>query len=302
MFTSVAGYRVGDPAMPAYAPGTSADFNLPGTVDLALKLNPEARRLVMIVGSAPYDQRWQALAPPQVEKYRKQLDIEMWEGRPLDELDQRVAALRPDTILVYLTMYRDSRAGLCLHEVAKNCRNTPGTVYSIIKFGGRLGALGGYVVNWNGQHDAVGALHAGCSPGNRANPSAPPVPAECRIDWHQLKRWKIAESLPKTARCWTRAVALERVLLQAAVIALLLRQRRERQSLAGGTSTHPAHRLAPFDGLPWARPSREINQPLTSIHANASAGVAMLDSQSAARGVRRFNDIRRDDKRGENSS
>jgi hypothetical protein len=75
MFVGVAGHRLNDPAMPKDVPATSASFDLPGTVELALQLQPEAQHLLLITGSATYDRSWQALSLPQVEQFRKRLEI-----------------------------------------------------------------------------------------------------------------------------------------------------------------------------------------------------------------------------------
>ncbi len=321
MFAGVAGHRVRDPAMPEYAPGTSASFDIPGTVDLALTLQPEAKRLIMIAGSAAYDQIWQALAPPQVEKYRDRLDIELLAGRPLEELNQIVASLDSETIVLFLAMYRDTTARvyvprLAVQELASHSAVPVYTIHGQPARG--WGALGGSIIDWSGQHDAIGdiarRLIAG-EPGENI-PSPPPTPAKCLIDWQRLEHWKVpagrvpghCEIINRKPSFWvqyrTETVLVSLiVLLQATVIGLLLRQRHVRRQVQLQAErqrlevTH-ASRLSMVGELS-ASIAHEINQPLSAIHMNASVGEQLLEGANPPLAEVReiLGDIRRDDER-----
>jgi hypothetical protein len=107
MFAGVAAHRLGDPPFSTGMPTSSITFDLPGTVDLALQLQPEAKHLLLIVGTSAYDQLWQELAPRQLAGYRERLTIELSAGKSLGELNRLVAGLKSDTIVVFLSMYRD---------------------------------------------------------------------------------------------------------------------------------------------------------------------------------------------------
>jgi C4-dicarboxylate-specific signal transduction histidine kinase len=138
----------------------------------------------------------------------------------------------------------------------------------------------------------------------------------CRIDWRRVERWNIpARRVPKKCEILNREPSfLDRyrteailialiVLLQAAVIALLLRQRHvRRQALVQAERqrlelTH-ASRLSMVGELS-ASIAHEINQPLAAIHMNASVGEELLDSANPQLTEIRaiFGDIRRDDER-----
>jgi signal transduction histidine kinase len=319
MFAGVAGHRVGDPAMPAYAPAVSANFDLPGTVDLALTLQPEARRMIMIVGSSTYDLTWRMRAPSLVEKFRDRLEIEMLAGRPLEELKRILASLDTKTIVVFLSMYRDATERVYVNRfvVQELSEHSTVPVYSVHRPQGS-GALGGSVADWSGQHEAIGAiakrLIAG-EPGENI-PSSPPTPAKCVIDWRRVEHWKVpASHIPKHCeilfrepsiwveyRTETILISLI-VLLQAAVIALLLTQRHQRRQAQLQADrqrlelTH-ASRLSMVGELS-ASIAHEINQPLSAIHMNATVGEDLLNAANPRLADLKeiLGDIRRDDER-----
>lgn len=322
MFVGVAGHRLDDPALPEDVPIISANFDLPGTVELALRLQPAARRLLLITGSASYDRMWQALALPQLQKFRNRLAIESTSGQSLVELEARLASVGPETIVFYLSMFRDNSQRIYFQRdviaVLAARSRVPIFITHQIGVNEGWGPLGGSVVNWNGQHDAIGdiarRLIAGESSADILSPA--PVPAVCRIDWRRLRHWQIpANRVPKNCEIlfreqsfWVRyrtqtiLIGLI-VLLQAAVIALLLRQRHlRRQTLIQAerqrVELSHASRLAMVGELS-ASIAHEINQPLSAIHMNASVGEEMLESANPRLAELKeiLGDIRRDDER-----
>jgi signal transduction histidine kinase len=319
MFAGVAGHRLSDPAMPAYAPAVGANFDLPGTVELALTLQPEARRMIMIVGSSTYDLTWQRRAPALVAKFRDRLEIEMTMGRPLEELKRMLASLDTKTIVVFVSMYRDATERVYVNRflVQELAEHSTVPVYTVHKPRGS-GAIGGSVADWSGQHEAIGdiarRLIAG-EPGESIR-SPPPTPAKCVIDWRRVEHWNIAASrIPKHCEIlfrepsfWMRyrietILIAFIVLLQAAVIGLLLRQRHvRRQALLQAERqrlelTH-ASRLSMVGELS-ASIAHEINQPLSAIHMNASVGEELLKAANPRLADLEaiLGDIRRDDER-----
>jgi signal transduction histidine kinase len=320
MFVGVATHRLADPEFPREVPTSTISFDLPGTVDLAMKLQPEARRLMLIAGTAAYDRSWQELAPRQLAGYRERLDIQLLAGRSLEELAQIVSSLKSDTIVIFLSMYRDgSDRVYVMREVVKHLSDRASVpIYALNPYQIGTGALGGSVVNWAGQHDGIGDLASRLLAGEPANTIKwpAPAPARCRIDWRRVKRLNIsANRVPddcdirfREPSFWiayrTEAILiLLIVLLQAAVIALLLRQRHlrrqaqldaERQRL----ELMHASRLSMVGELS-ASIAHEINQPLSAIHMNAGVAEEMLATASPPLADLReiLGDIRRDDER-----
>jgi hypothetical protein len=249
MFTGVAAHRLGDPAFPKGMPTSAITFDIPGTVDLAEQLQPGANRLLLIIGTASYDRLWVDVANRQLAGYRSRFEIETTTGRSVGEIEQMVAGLKSDTIVVYLSLYRDGSERifsniLLTRELAAR---SPVPIFAVNPYRISDGAIGGSVVDWAGQERAIGEIARRLLAGEPASSisSPPPVPAVCRIDWRRVERWNIpARRVPKNCEILNREPSfLDRyrteailvaliVLLQAAVIALLLRQRHvRRQSL-----------------------------------------------------------------------
>jgi signal transduction histidine kinase len=320
MFTGVAAHRLSDPVFRGGIPASSISIDLPGTVDLAMRLQPEAKRLLLIIGTAAYDRLWQELAPRQLAGYRDKLAIETTAGLSLREIKQTVAGLNSGTIVVFLSLYQDGSERVYSHsqsmgELSKLSR-VP--IYAVNPYRIRDGALGGSVVNWAGQEAVIGdmarRLLSG-EPGSDIRPS-PPVPPVCRIDWRRVEHWNVRASRipahceilfrepPFWVRYQTETILITLiVLLQAAVIGLLLRQRhvrREAQVQADRQRVELTHasRLSMVGELS-ASIAHEINQPLSAIHMNASVAEEMLGSANPRLTELKdiLGDIRRDDER-----
>ena len=320
MFTGVAAHRLGDPAFPKGIPTSAITFDLPGTVDLAEHLQPGAHRLLLIVGTASYDRLWVEVANRQLAGYRQRFEIEMTTGRSVKEIEEIVAGLNSDTIVVFLSMYRDGSERIFSNVLLTRdlAALSPVPIFAVNPYRIADGAIGGSVVNWAGQGPAIADLArrllAGEPPVSIPNP--PPVPAVCRIDWRRVERWNIpARRIPSNCEIlfreppfWVRyrtetiLIALI-VILQATLIALLLRQRHvRRQALVQAERqrlelTH-ASRLSMVGELS-ASIAHEINQPLAAIHMNASVGEDLLDAANPQLAEIKaiFGDIRRDDER-----
>lgn len=320
MFTGVGAHRLKEPAFPRDIPTSSISFDLPGTVDLAMKLQPEAKRLLLIIGTASYDRLWQELAPQQLAAYRERLEIEMSAGWSLDEIKRIVAGLKSDTIVVFLSLYQDGsdRVYSQSQSAGELSKSSRVPIYAVNPYRIGDGAIGGSVVNWAGQKRAIGDIARRLLAGEPASSidHPAPVPAVCRIDWRRVEHWKIsANRIPENCEIlfreppfWVRyrtvtvLIALI-LLLQATVIGLLLRQRHVRRQAQVQAErqrvelTH-ASRLAVVGELS-ASIAHEINQPLSAIHMNASVAEDMLNSASPPIDELKeiLGDIRRDDER-----
>jgi len=154
----------------------------------------------------------------------------------------------------------------------------------------------------------------GEKPGDLKMP--PVVPGGAQYDWRELQRWKISEDrLPagSTVRfraptawerySWQIALVTAVILLQAGLIAALLREHRRRQ-FAEVQSRQRMAELAHVNrfstaGELTASIAHEINQPLGSILTNAETAQAILKSPSPD--IAELNeivvDILRDDRR-----
>ena len=104
MAASVVAHVMSD--YPPDIPGTSVAFDVKGTIDLALRLQPAARKLVVVGGGSPFGLQELENARRQADPFRDRLTIEYMIDVVPSELELRLAALSRDTILIQLPILR----------------------------------------------------------------------------------------------------------------------------------------------------------------------------------------------------
>ncbi len=320
MFAGIAEDRVEDPGFPRGIPGTTIRLDLRGTAELAMTMQPRARRLVIIAGNSEYDLKWRQRAVVALQPYRHRIVVEFVTDRTVEELEQFVASLSRDTILIFTTLYRDAANRVYVsREVAQRLTAVSSApMYTLYPSQVGLGAVGGSVQDWNAQGDAIGDIARRLLAGERPESLAlfTPSPPVCKLDWRQLQRWGIAENrAPKSCQILFRAptfwsqyrteasfIGLVVLILSALVVALLMERRsRQRAEVEAerqrGELAH-ASRLTTIGALS-ASIAHEINQPLFAILSNVVAAEVLLksDHPRLAEISQILGDIRRDDER-----
>ena len=216
------------------------------TLDLALRLQPETRRVFVVSGASTFDRRLQAIARRELTSFEPRVAITYLAALPTGELVKTLATLPPRSVVLYLTIFADGRGrafapneGLPL---VTGTANAPVYV-SVDQYVGS-GAVGGHVysVDAHGREAAeIGArILAGAVPGSI--PVAAPGTHRVIFDWRQLQRWKIDEGrLPadsvvlfRTPSLWDRykwygAGGAILLVLQSALIVRLLVSRAQRR-------------------------------------------------------------------------
>jgi PAS domain S-box-containing protein len=246
VFTSVSpsNYRSAQP--PPDVTGIIIALDLENTIRLAEHLQPTARHLYLIAGSAPIDRRWQNTARQIVASRQRKYDTTYLFELPYDELVAQVSRVPPDSIVIMLTVFIDGAGkSLVPGEVEIALANrSPAPFYS--PYSGNLGkgALGGYTETFESHGVAAADLAleilSGKDPATlppRTNPHQ-----AFRVDYNALQRWKLDEgNLPsgtivmfKPASIWQEhrdfAIAAFSIMaLQAAFVVFLLVQRHRRR-------------------------------------------------------------------------
>jgi signal transduction histidine kinase len=245
---------------------------------------------------------------------------EFLSGLPLPELEARVAAEPPDSIVMYLAQFRD-RDGRPYdpHEVLRAIvKSSRAPVYGAAESMLGLGAVAGSVASYASRGRLVGEQVRRALAGGPADPSriVLAAPNGCVADARALGRWSLDERLlPSGCEMrfadvpiwrqywWQIALTLAIVAGQAMLIVALFAQHRRRRvaeqaELAQRAVLARASRLALAGELTGAI-AHEINQPLGAILSNADAADLMLDSGTDRREELRaiLADIRRDDLR-----
>ena len=226
--------------------GVTLRFNLPGTLDLAVRLQPAARRIVVVSGTSPYDRNWQRRAREALKAYESRLEVSYWSGLSLQQLLENLRELPADAIVLYLS-FSDDGAGHTYSpaDIAKRiAAASAAPVYGVLETYLGQGIVGGAFPTFEAHGKVAGQVAlrvlAGEKPENIAVQSSPLAVAI--VDWRELGRWGISESrLPagsvvrfRSPSVWEQyrwyiIAALAIITVQGALIVGLLLHRRQRR-------------------------------------------------------------------------
>jgi PAS domain S-box-containing protein len=178
--------------------GVVAWIDVQGTLAAALKLRPETRRIVVVGGTARTDRVLQEEAREALRPYEGQLEVTYLTDLSMAEVLQRVSNLPPQTIIIYLSMLRDSSGqGFVPREVLERvteAANAP--VYGLWENLLGHGIVGGHLMSFKAQGRLAGKM--GRRVLNGEKPENIPIVYEgadvYEFDWRQLQRWGLKES------------------------------------------------------------------------------------------------------------
>jgi signal transduction histidine kinase len=308
------------PPLPADVVGVPIEYDFPGTIDLALRWHPHARRLVVVTGASAQDRAWEAELRGEVSRFQDRVSAEFLAGLPTHAVLQRLSELGSDAVVFTPGYFEDGVGRLFSPREAARlmAAAAAGPVYGPFDTFIGTGIVGGSMPNFAAMGRQAGRLVNDRLAGGA--PTAPRLPEmmpkAVNIDWRQIRRWDIDPSaIPNDAivrfktptlmeeHATATLVATVVFLLQAGLIAGLLfeRRRRRRMELAVQQQRFElahASRLAVAGELTGAI-AHEINQPLGAILSNADAADLLLASGADRRDELRaiLADIRQDNVR-----
>jgi PAS domain S-box-containing protein len=237
---------------PADVTGIINEFDSTKTLELARRLQPDARNLVFIAGASEIDRRWVETYTRQLAPFEDKFNTTYLVGLPHEELLRRVSQLPRDTIVFLATIFTDGtgrqfvpvEAGEEVSKASSAPTYAPSDPYL-----GR-GIVGGHMGTFESAGTEVADLALEILGGKDPRTIGPrPTQAlNFRVDARQLERWGMsARNLPegtvvyfKEPSLWEqhRNVAIATmaiILLQGALITALLiqifRRRRAEVSL-----------------------------------------------------------------------
>ncbi|HUL65647.1 MAG TPA: hypothetical protein VLW55_13610, partial [Burkholderiaceae bacterium] len=107
VFVGFLGYEFKPPALPPGASAVLSILDVAGTIDIVRRVQPRARRIVVVSGVSEIDRQAQQQAREALAKLDERVPAEFLSGLPLPELTARVAAEPRDSIVIYLAQFRD---------------------------------------------------------------------------------------------------------------------------------------------------------------------------------------------------
>ncbi len=265
------------------------------TVDLAVRLQPQARQLVVVSGADQPDRALEATARRQLRPYQERLQLTYLSGLPMTQLLEEVKRLPRDAIVLYLTIFKDG-AGRLFHpqEAARmlsEASNAP--VYGAYDTFLQSGIVGGHMDPFEALGREAGRLALRILAGEHPRMDQLADTSADYINFKALQRWGIDESrLPpgaivrsKDPSLWSLyhwqiiAVFAVIAILSILVVALLIQARRrhvaEGELAAQRTELAHLSRVATLGELSGAF-AHELSQPLTAILSNAQAAQKLL--------------------------
>jgi signal transduction histidine kinase len=286
-------------SLPPETVGVIGRYDPEPTVDLALRLQPDARHLFVVTGASKFDRSWEEKARRALHSYEGRLDIRYLSGLPMSELTQELGNLPERSIVLYLSMFQDGAGkdfvpGDVIEQVAKTA-NAP--VYAVYDLMVGRGVVGGSINSYESLAISMAQLGLRVLAGERPTTSFLAQPTNI-VDWRQMKRWGLRESkLPPGSvvqfrepslweAYWPQIVFVVALLILQSflIVAMILQDARRRRAerevaLWRQELTHLA-RVATLGELSGAV-AHELNQPLTAILSNAGAARLILEQKGS---------------------
>ena len=216
------------------------------TVESALKIHPETERLFVISGSLEHDKRFENTAQNELNSFEGRLRITYLTDLPPAQLRARTSDLPQRSLILYVWQQALDEQGKVMESVdvlSSIYQTSSVPIYGMSSPLVGRGLVGGYVYTPEAGAarvaEMVRQIAAGQSAANIPIESVHTIPM---YDWRQLQRWQISEDqLPpgsivqfKEPTLWQQykwriVGVLALLLLETALIAVLLFERRRRR-------------------------------------------------------------------------
>ena len=306
--------------LPPDVTGVAAEMDVRGTVDLALRLQPEAREIVCVAGASGADEDGLAQTIKVLQAYANRLQVRVVSRQPLERTIEEIRGVAAGQIVLLVTMIRDGKGrALSSREVARQLSAVSrAPIYGLSGTIMDTGAVGGALIDFAAVGRKAAEVALKVLGGARVPVDSPETKSRTPlvVDWRALQHWKLAISrVPHEAvvmfrhpTLWEEHRALiigivTVLVVQASLIAALLaqrawRQRSEREAVELRHELTHAGRVTMLGQLASSL-AHELNQPLGAILRNAEAAELFLQTDKPdLEEIRAIvADIRKDDQR-----
>lgn len=306
-----------------FTTGIVGDLDPKSSLETALSLHPASRTAFVITGTSADDRFFETLARHTCRDLEARVRIDYLSGLSIQKLLERVTALPPDSVVLFLSFARDAEREFTYSRdvVRLVAEQSNAPVYSISSIFMGEGIVGGRLLDYPRAGNEAGKLAARILGGEPVD-AIPIVRKDYHaymFDWRQLRRWGISEDrLPAGSTVlykeltflekyyWYVLGATFVIITETGLLIALLALRRKRQE-----SDRMLHAVEGRyrEMLRFERISRlgqlisslahELKQPLAAILSSAQASLRFLKADKTDLNLYReiLGNIIRDDKR-----
>jgi len=166
------------------------------TLELALRLHPDTRRVLVVIGPADLDRSILEIAKAELREFETKVELAYLPGVTISELQERLASLPKQTIVIYLSFSKDS-AGVVVTNLETLTRVAPTSaapLYGISSSYFGSGIVGGSLLSVEDLGASAAEIGARILDGERPQDIAPQsVPNVLMFDWREMRRWGVSE-------------------------------------------------------------------------------------------------------------
>jgi PAS domain S-box-containing protein len=288
VFCGVGSESLPGQTLPANFVGVPIEVEPLPTIELALRLQPDAREIVIVTGASEFDHMWEATLRSDLPHLQSSVPIRYLSGLALDDVLRELSRQPPNTIVYPASFFRDGagRTYVPVNALRRMADASTAPMYGSYSTNVGFGIVGGYILSIEDVTRQAAGLVQKILEGEKLSqadvPGAPP--SRYVFDWNQLQRWHIPEKKlpPGSVVLYRELSAWQRYkryiigfaclcLVEALLIVGLLWQRARRRKVEESL----VERLT-FESLLSDLSTTFINLPEEQVDANMEKGLGRI--------------------------
>ena len=227
--------------------GHSAETDILGTFEIALKLVPGAKRVYVVSGIHEVDKMIEDRARRELKRWETRLEFHYLSQMSFEDMLATISTAPPDSIILALVLAQDitGTSFTSVKVAQKLSQVSKAPIFGLLDAALGYGIAGGSLINFENIGQKAGELILDIlkdGPITQDLPKTLDVPSQPMFDWRQLKRWNLSVGdLPegsviinKEFTIWDLKYYIIAVLAflgtQSFMILMLLAQNRRRKS------------------------------------------------------------------------
>jgi len=174
-----------------------------GTLEIALKLVPGAKRVYIVSGAHEVDRKVEDQARRDFKKWEGRLEFLSLGHMPFEDMLATISSTPPGSIILVLTFSQDvtGKRETTPEVVQRLSQISTAPIFGVLDAPLGHGMVGGSLINFERIGVKAGELVLDIlrgTPTTKSIPGSLDVPPVTMFDWRQLRRWNLSESaLPK---------------------------------------------------------------------------------------------------------